>query len=71
MSIKNLHQRCLAKWHRQTVKRVPSGAAEAAILRDLKDKLNYIQNRMVMLQEIRSGYRGWLEEKEAEAKLAR
>lgn len=70
MSIKNLHQRCLAKRHKRTVKRLPMGAPEAAVTKDLKDKLNYIQNRMVMLQEIRSGYSEFLEEKDAEAKIA-
>jgi len=69
MSIKNLHQRCLAKRHKRTAQRLPMGAPQSAVLKDLKDKLIYIQNRMVMLQEIRSGYETYKEEKAAEKKI--
>ena len=45
------------------------GAPQSVVLKDLKDKLIYIQNRMVMLQEIRSGYETYKEEKAAEKKI--
>jgi len=69
MSIKNLHQRCLAKRHKRTVKRLPTGAPDSVVIKDLREKLNYIQNRVVMLQEIKSGYETYKEEIKAEKKI--
>jgi chromosome segregation ATPase len=79
MSIKNLHQRCLAKRHRGRPKKAPGGGASSAagvdppgdvVLKDLKDKLNYVQMRMMMLQEIKDGQRAWDDMRRDEEALA-
>lgn len=76
MSIKNLYQRCLAKRHKRKnnaatkAKAVSVEAPAEAVLRDLKDKLNYIQMRMMMLQDIKDGQKAWEDMRRDEEALA-
>ena len=71
MSIKNLYQRCLMQRHKKSSnKKVAVDVPGEAMLRDLKDKLNYIQMRVMMLQEIKDGQKAWHEMRRDEEALA-
>merc|ERR1719409_1074792 len=66
LAIENLHARCVATRSKKNQKQVRKIDKNQAVIKQMQEALQYISNRVIILQDIKRGYPAWKEKRRAE-----
>ena len=66
LAIENLHARCVATRSKKNQKQVRKIDKNQEVIKQMHEALQYISNRVIILQDIKRGYANWKEKRRAE-----